>query len=116
MSSREAGTKKTKIMSNKKHKSNRPLRPPVKRTSAVRANFAFRANSAVSAAATATSDPSVRPAVPSHASVVEAIEAAIEATRELAGERLREKLSISRLMGVSRELRELLKVMSVYRA
>jgi hypothetical protein len=46
--------------------------------------------------------------------VTEAIEAAIRAAREMTEERMREKLSVSRLVGVVRELKELLKVMSVY--
>jgi hypothetical protein len=47
---------------------------------------------------------------------VEAIEAALEAVRELASRRLEEKLSISRLAGVARELKDLVKVMSAYEA
>ncbi len=48
------------------------------------------------------------------ATVANALEAAIAAVRDLAAQRLEAKLSISRLMGVARELKELLKVMSVY--
>jgi hypothetical protein len=47
-------------------------------------------------------------------SVVDAIQTAIAAVRELTDRRREEKLSIARLMGVSRELKELVKVMSVY--
>ncbi len=46
--------------------------------------------------------------------VVDAIEAAIEAARVLAAQRLEQRLSVARLMGVSRELKELVKVMSIY--
>ena len=54
----------------------------------------------------------VSPATPE--SVVAAIERAISATKDLTARRLDAKLSVSRLNGVARELRELIKVMSVY--
>ncbi len=57
---------------------------------------------------TASTDPA-RP-------VVDALEAAIEAVRELSARRLEQRLSVARLMGVSRELQELVKVMSIYGA
>ncbi len=60
-----------------------------------------------------------KPAAPGPATprtVVDAIEAALIAVRELTAQRLEEKLSVARLMGVNRELRELVKVMSVYGA
>ncbi len=44
------------------------------------------------------------------------IEYALDAVRTLAAARIEAKLSASRLTGVARELRELLKVMSVYGA
>jgi hypothetical protein len=46
--------------------------------------------------------------------VIAALENALAAVRDLSAQRLRAKLSVSRLMGVTRELKELLKVMSVY--
>ncbi len=48
------------------------------------------------------------------AAAIAALESALAAVRDLSAQRLREKLSVSRLMGVARELKELLKVMSVY--
>ncbi len=48
--------------------------------------------------------------------VVEALQAAIEAVRELSARRLEQRLSVARLLGVTRELQELIKVMSVYGA
>ncbi len=48
--------------------------------------------------------------------VVDAIEAAIEAARVLAARRLEQRLSVARILGVSRELKELVKVMSIYGA
>ncbi len=56
--------------------------------------------------------PTVSPATPEN--VVAALHAALDAVRELTGLRLEAKLSVSRLNGVARELKELLKVMSVY--
>ncbi len=47
-------------------------------------------------------------------SVVAALEGALARVRDLSAQRLQAKLSVSRLTGVARELRELLKVMSVY--
>ncbi len=51
---------------------------------------------------------------PTPAAAIAALESALAAVRDLSAQRLREKLSVSRLMGVARELKELLKVMSVY--
>lgn len=51
---------------------------------------------------------------PTPESVVAALEEALAAAKELAARRLDAKLSVSRLNGVARELRELIKVMSVY--
>lgn len=53
-------------------------------------------------------------AVASPAVAIAAIENALAAVREFSAQRLAAKLSVSRLMGVARELKELLKVMSVY--
>lgn len=49
-------------------------------------------------------------------SVVDALDRAIAAVRVLIAQRLESKLSVARLNGVARELRELLKVISVYGA
>lgn len=43
-----------------------------------------------------------------------ALEAALSQIKELSDERLRAKLSVSRIAGVARELRELIKVLSTY--
>lgn len=48
--------------------------------------------------------------------VVDALEAAIAAVRDLSARRLEQHLSVARLMGVARELKELVKVMSIYGA
>ncbi len=45
---------------------------------------------------------------------IASLEYALDAVRSLAAARIEAKLSASRLTGVARELRELLKVMSVY--
>lgn len=45
---------------------------------------------------------------------VESMKTALERVRELSKERLDAKQSVSRIMGVARELKELIKVMSVY--
>lgn len=52
----------------------------------------------------------------SPATVVSALQAAIDAVTELTVRRAAEHLSVSRLRGVARELGELVKVMSVYSA
>lgn len=49
-------------------------------------------------------------------SVVAALDEALSAVRNLIAQRLEAKLSVARLSGVARELKELLKVMSVYGA
>jgi hypothetical protein len=46
--------------------------------------------------------------------VVAALNAALDSVRGLSTQRLEAKLSVARLSGVARELKELLKVMSVY--
>lgn len=45
---------------------------------------------------------------------LDALEGALVSVRELSSARSEAKLSVSRLAGVARELRELIKVMSVY--
>lgn len=45
---------------------------------------------------------------------ISSLQAALSSVRTLSDARLLAKLSVSRLVGVSRELRELIKVMSVY--
>jgi hypothetical protein len=67
--------------------------------------------SAIEPASAANPEPS-RETTPT--AVIAALENALAAVRDLSAQRLRAKLSVSRLMGVSRELKELLKVMSVY--
>ncbi len=47
---------------------------------------------------------------------VNSLESALTAVRELSVARQKAKLSVSRLAGVARELRELIKVMSAYEA
>jgi hypothetical protein len=47
-------------------------------------------------------------------SVVAGLERALAGVRDLSAQRLEAKLSVARLNGVARELRELIKVMSVY--
>jgi hypothetical protein len=46
--------------------------------------------------------------------VTVALERALEAVRGLTARRLEAKLSIMRLLGVAREIRDLLKIMSAY--
>lgn len=46
---------------------------------------------------------------------ISSLKNALSAVRELSAARLEAKLSVSRLAGVARELRELIKVMSVYK-
>jgi hypothetical protein len=53
---------------------------------------------------------------PAPSTVLSALTGALDAAQELCISRLEAKLSITRLLGVIREIRELIKVMSVYEA
>jgi hypothetical protein len=46
--------------------------------------------------------------------VLDSLKGALDAVRELSAARLEAKLSVSRLTGVARELKELIRVISVY--
>lgn len=58
--------------------------------------------------------PCLESSVDSWSSIIESLERASEAIYRHVDRRLEQRLSVSRLVGVARELRELIKVMAIY--